>query len=705
MQKVEGGWCLEPEETLNEIQQFAVSELKQVKAEDLPIPPPAGPMVYDEELDPTPMDVVAGFRRTNPNKAGTGWSVPNKLWVILENEISDKFAEVWQQMGRERKFPISWQKQKCAWMDKPGKRGRTIREKRGIMLSGASCKAYSNWTQRRTRNKMRGKWRDDSFGAIPGRGTAQALMKVFATRQQIKKSKKSSITFMGDGIKAFDRIDRRKVLDKVHDELGDRDLGWRHEIRHDRVLVATEAEDKELVMAMQDGVPQGDPNGPVLYVIGYSGVAEDIDCERESKGYGGLRFENGIGPNNNIHDICRTTFVDDHSETHFIETEGHTLNSVQTQIKERVKEIMDNQAKWKVTNNMGKTVILIELYGKGSRKLKKQLGNKIEIMEGVEIQVVRNNKYLGVQVGGIDESTGQEITQRIKSAGEAVTRLRKFWRLKGVTTETKIKAYEQLVRTVLVYGLETRVLSKAQLMRVECFQTRVLRRIGESQSHLTHESNEDVRDRLKVPSIDSFLARTRIRLWQQITVNPNPAVISAVTGRIEGEESWGSAPHLQQLCKDLSLLARQGGPDIPSNISKRGKVILDLSTTGPIATMRKQQSNKVLNSSSMCEVKTTHTVPLETDLTFVCDQAGCTASFTTNHRLQTHRVRSRGYRDTCRSLVVDEYCPMCNNKFASKVGAMNHIQKVCGTKGTEEERGNKVRKILLARQVANCGKL
>ena len=42
---------------------------------------------------------------------------------------------------------------------------------------------------------------------------------------------------------------------------------------------------------------------------------------------------------------------------------------------------------------------------------------------------------------------------------------------------------------------------------------------------------------------------------------------------------------------------------------------------------------------------------------------------------------------------------MCNGKFASKVGAMNHIQKVCGTKGTQQERDAKVSEILLRRRI------
>ena len=51
--------------------------------------------------------------------------------------------------------------------------------------------------------------------------------------------------------------------------------------------------------------------------------------------------------------------------------------------------------------------------------------------------------------------------------------------------------------------------------------------------------------------------------------------------------------------------------------------------------------------------------------------------------------------------MIDEYCPMCKSKFASKVGAMNHIQKVCGVKGTDEERTDKVRKIIFDRKVAS----
>ena len=134
--------------------------------------------------------------------------------------------------------------------------------------------------------------------------------------------------------------------------------------------------------------------------------------------------------------------------------------------------------------------------------------------------------------GGGDDSNNLEVTQRIKSAGEATARLNRLWKLKGVTEETKVRAYCQLVRTILVYGIEARVLSRAQVTRLECFQTRVLRRIGKSQSHITRESNDEIRLRMNEPSVDSHICRTRLRMWQKLFSNPIESVISAVTGKL-----------------------------------------------------------------------------------------------------------------------------------------------------------------------------
>ena len=182
--------------------------------------------------------------------------------------------------------------------------------------------------------------------------------------------------------------------------------------------------------------------------------------------------------------------------------------------------------------------------------------------------------------------------------------------------------------------------------------------------------------------------------------HPNSAVMTSLTGRMVGEETWGSQPHLTQLCDDLMLLTEREGPPIRARVDGRGKITVDLSPTGPIATLRKAQTNKVMSYISRCEEKKTRPeIEVNPEEMFSCDAFGCSASFRAKHRLQTHRVKTHGYRDLYRNLIVDDTCPMCKGKFASIHGAKNHIQTVCGTKGTEEERAEKVRRIRLERQV------
>ena len=297
-------------------------------------------------------------------------------------------------------------------------------------------------------------------------------------------------------------------------------------------------------------------------------------------------------------------------------------------------------------------------------------------------------------------STHMEISQRIRSAGEAVSRLGKFWKVNGVKEKTEVRAYCQLVRTILLYGLETRVLSKAQLMRLEGFQTRILRRIGKSQSHITHESNESLRTRLEVHSVDSYLCRTRVRMWQKMVSSPIDSVQAAVVGRIQGGDMWGSGPHIHQLIADMKELAERGGPSIAAHRGKNGKLVTDLTEGSKLATLTKSETNKVLNYQSRCENRKPIAYGPLNDEVHVCNEPGCDAKFPTFHRLTTHKVRTHGYRDSYRQLVIDNVCPMCDAPFASKHGAQNHIQKVCGKKGTDEERATKVAAILRKRALA-----
>jgi hypothetical protein len=137
-----------------------------------------------------------------------------KVWVALENEGVDYWGEIWDRMGTDNVFAQAWEKQKVAWLPKPGKNSSMQKNKRGIMLQDGAGKAYLTWLQRRMRKDMKGRWKGDMYGGIEGRGTQHAMLRVYGVREHLRTKKISTATYLSDVKKAFDKVNRRKGLKK-----------------------------------------------------------------------------------------------------------------------------------------------------------------------------------------------------------------------------------------------------------------------------------------------------------------------------------------------------------------------------------------------------------------------------------------------------------------------------------------------------------
>ena len=98
---------------------------------------------------------------------------------------------------------------------------------------------------------------------------------------------------------------------------------------------------------------------------------------------------------------------------------------------------MDSQKGWDIDNNLDKTVVLIDLFGKGAHKVLKRRNGSILLDDGRCVKIAKSTKYLGVRIGGHLDSINDEITARISKAGEAMGRLSKFWRSKTLLSLRK----------------------------------------------------------------------------------------------------------------------------------------------------------------------------------------------------------------------------------------------------------------------------
>ena len=207
---------------------------------------------------------------------------------------------------------------------------------------------------------------------MPRRSAAQALTRVISTRTKCKRTGLSTVTFLGDAVKAFDRIRRDKAIKQWGEVMGqNEEVLKRHIDRHQSIVAITKIGEAELAMKVIEGVAQGDPNGPPLYSTAYTGVLEEEEREREEKGIESIKGSLHIAARRGLPDIDMenemraTLYVDDHLEIQQIKKEGgkHTKESVTRQISEMVRSIFDTQEKWGVTSGLDKTTLLLELCG------------------------------------------------------------------------------------------------------------------------------------------------------------------------------------------------------------------------------------------------------------------------------------------------------------------------------------------------------
>ena len=202
-----------------------------------------------------------------------------------------------------------------------------------------------------------------------------------------------------------------------------------------------------------------------------------------------------------------------------------------------VATIVDTQLEWEIVANEQKTVCLVEVRGKLSRKVRAQLGKEIDEIgmngQKFKIRVVLRARYLGTTIGDTGDGINAEIKIRINEANKIMGTLTPVWKQTKLALEKKAQLYTSLVRSVMCYSMEVRELTTAQIKRLEATQVRHLRRILKSPAHVTKENNRTVRKEMNIPSIDTYLQASRLMFWKKQVEQRNEALWVANWGQLK----------------------------------------------------------------------------------------------------------------------------------------------------------------------------
>ena len=125
------------------------------------------------------------------------------------------------------------------------------------------------------------------------------------------------------------------------------------------------------------------------------------------------------------------------------------------------------------------------------QKGKQKLGTEPDDhqMEGVESAM-----YLGNRLNK-KASVREEITYQMQQVTVTWKRLQTYWKATDASKKWQLLAYDAIVKSKLLYGLETAQASKADLKRIDAFQLRGVRQIlgknihtGTGRQQITHYS-------------------------------------------------------------------------------------------------------------------------------------------------------------------------------------------------------------------------
>ena len=89
---------------------------------------------------------------------------------------------------------------------------------------------------------------------------------------------------------------------------------------------------------------------------------------------------------------------------------------------------------------------------------------------------VDNFKYLGTMVNKLNNRS-VEVNARLTMANRAYYRLQNHMKSRIISRNIKTLLYKILIRPVLTYGAEARVLSKQDEHRLSIFECKILRRM------------------------------------------------------------------------------------------------------------------------------------------------------------------------------------------------------------------------------------
>jgi len=202
----------------------------------------------------------------------------------------------------------------------------------------------------------------------------------------------------------------------------------------------------------------------------------------------------------------------------------------QDELQELVNNIVTESKKMGMAVNIEKTEV--QHIGSMRKEVKIKIGDS-------KLNQVEDFIYLGGTISE-DATTDQDVKRRIGLACGVMQSLCSIWKAKNISLETKVKVYETLVLSVLLYNSETWALKETAKQKLRVFEMNCLRRI-KGVTRRNRIRNADIRMELNISmDVVQRIQRRRLRYFGHITrMKADRLPNIALFGRVHGSRKRG----------------------------------------------------------------------------------------------------------------------------------------------------------------------
>ena len=473
-------------------------------------------------------EVEAAVKRLKEGKAaGVDNISADELKIATEGEGLRIMHKLLVSIWEEEKIPSEWKKAIIIPIHKK-KDNMDCNNYRGISLLCHSSKIYTSIILHRIRRRTDEILGEEQAGFRAGRSTIDQIFTLRQMAERCTEYNQDLFTCYIDFKKAFDSVWRTglwrvmrslRYPEKIIRILEDMYEGTLSAVR----VRGTLTDWFETIV----GVLQGCVLSPMLFNIFLETVmAKALTDNTQGIMIGGTMLDN-------------LRFADDIAAVAGSE-EG---------LQKMVTRVAEESAKMGMKINLDKTET--QFIGKGEKNISVKL-------EGKDLRQVKDFVYLGGTINNYD-MTGQDIKRRIGIAYGAMQKLGKLWRSREITCKTKLKVYDILIRSIVLYNAETWTLKVENTRRLQVFEMACLRRIM-GISKRQHVRNTDIilRSGLKLDLVGKIQTQ-RLKYFGHVErMRAERLPYIAMYGRIDGKRGRGRPRKrwldcIEEDCKDKGL--------------------------------------------------------------------------------------------------------------------------------------------------------